>query len=965
MTIAANSYRQRLLLAAACGLVAVAAQPTKAWAQAAPAAPVSTEEVVVTGSRLKVNNATSENPVTVITAEDIAKTGSQTVEDVLQRLPAIGASGIYATTNNGGEGASCTDIRNLGITRTLVLVNGRRFVHSGIFGVDCVDLNNIPLDLVERIEVLKDGASAIYGADAVAGVINIVLKKNYNGTVVHADGYISTHGDDRTGVLGFTTGHNFDHGNVTVSVDYLNREPVAQINRAWATPAISGDSVIGGVVIGSGIPPAGRIFSDSNCCLPGQVTVPGSGDLIALGNGKYANYNRVLDAYNYGQEQYLNGGLEKWDFTGLGHYDINDNVTAYVETYFTHKETRTQLAAQPVTGGLNSSLPDAFVVPAGNPYLEQLFGADSGPVDLYKRVSEFGDRVNDNSTDTYQVTGGFEGSLGYGWDYTTFFTYGRSDATIVSLNEVNFQKLEQEVGFEATTPTAAQVNAIEAYNLATYGAAFYNPSTFGVYNPNSCAGSPGCVQINPFGPGAISSAGAAYAKFNETATSVFSLRTFGGSVTNNDLYDLPFGPLGVSLGAEHRREFGEYNPDSLVQSGVTLENSQEPTNGAFDTTEIFGELKIPILAHLPGAEDLHINLGGRFYDYNTFGSGETWKAGFNYTPITGIRFRGNIGDAFREPAINELYGGQALSFNTATDPCAFASTYGGKAGNVIAKCASEIPGYNPATFQQLGNGQVQTITGGNPQLQPETARTETVGMVLEPPMVPRLSFTVDYWRTKIENSIGSVATQDILDGCYTGSAPSFCADIAPRAAQNQLNTVSAVNMNLGVTKTSGIDFGGNYTLLLPGYGSISFNDDFELLLTYVSQNLPNGPFINYAGLEQFTANPTAQPLRRNVATVAWNYNDFTFTYTNRFAAHMGLYPESSYVSGIQLATGSPNIDYSDIDLTYGHGGLTLNLGVQNLFDKDPPFLPDGATNTNVSFYDVLGRVVYIKTTYKF
>jgi iron complex outermembrane recepter protein len=949
MTIAANSYRQRLLLAAACGLVALAGQPTRAWAQISgapqPESPaVASEEVVVTGSRLKTTNATSENPVTVVTSADIARSSAQTIEDVLQKLPAIGSSGVYGVTNNGGQGASCTDIRNLGINRTLVLVNGRRFVHTGNFGFDCVDLNNIPLALVDRIEVLKDGASAVYGADAVAGVINIILKKNFSGTELRVNGSIATDvGDARTGELSATTGANFDRGNVTLSIDYENEEPVMQKDRPWAVPVQGNNTVGKPSTLGSGIPPSGFVFDDSNSTHPlpnGTTFFPAVGKTTPFTGGP-------SQRYDYGKDQYLSQQLEKESFVGTGHYDFNDNITGFLETYFTHRTSEAQLAPQPVTGGLTSNVPDAFVIPAGNPYLTQLFGADQGAVDEYKRVAEFGDRASGSSADTFQINTGIEGTLGWGWDYSTFFTYGESDNVLTASNEVNFARLEQEVGFkqEPAPPGTA------------------DPSTFGVYDPSVCVAANGCVLINPFGPGSISQAGANYAKFTEVATSKFTLRTFGGSVTNNDVYDLPYGPLGVTLGAEHRRESGEYSPDNLVDSGVTLENAQSPTKGAFSVSELYGEVKIPILTNLPFAKDLHVDLGGRFYDYNTFGSGETWKAGFNYTPFDGIRFRGSIGDAFRQPSVQELFGGQSLSFNTAGDPCANSKSYGSKAGIVAANCAAQ--GINVNTFNQLGNQQVQTITGGNPNLNPETARTETIGTVIEPPFIPRLAITADYWRTKIANEIGTVQTQDILDGCYTsaGFSNPFCQLIAPRVAGQQLSTVTATDQNLGELRTDGMDIGATYTYLLPAYGSLTFQTDLQLLFDYKFQNLPNGPFINNAGMLNVQNDGSGLPRQRDNTNITWNYGDFSFGYEFRILSGVENYPILNPKTNINVGEGT--IIYHDINLNYTHRGISVNVGVNNLLDKAPPFVFDTATNTDPSVYDIFGRVVYVKTTIKF
>ncbi len=949
------------MIGAALAQSAPAAQPQQPPSAGFPngadsAVSNSTENIVVTGSRLKTTNATSESPVTIVTSAQIEHSSAQTIEEVLQQLPSVGTSGLYGGTNNGGEGASCTDIRNLGLTRVLVLVNGRRFVHSGIFGVDCVDLNNIPLSLIESIEVLKDGASTVYGADAVAGVINIKLKNNFNGTTFKADGSIGTdNGNGRDGTFSATTGHAFDKGNIVASVDYENRSPVQQRDYSFANPVFQ-TNVAGAVnTTGSSTPLGTRVTADGNNTSP---DAPVGTRYVGTPGGPVTKFT-TADRFNLGQEPYLAGALERESFTSLGHYDFTDNIEGYLETYFTHKRTFTQLSPQPVTGGLNTNVvPDAFVVPAGNPYLTALFGANSGPVDIRHRVGEFGDRDNIASTNTFQFNGGFKGQIGWGWDYDTFFTYGESDNTIQSTGEVNFARLEQEVGFQASTDPAALANA------ALNG----DPTTLGIYNPNVCQAAQGCVLINPFGKGAISQAGVNYARFTETATSQFSLRTFGGSVSNSNVVDLPFGPLGVALGVEHRREAGAYNPDNLVGTGVTLENSQSPTNGAFDVTELYGETKIPLLKDLPGAKDLHIDLGGRFFAYNTFGTGEVWKISGNYTPITGIRFRASIGTSFRQPSINELFGGQALSFNGAFDPCdsnQIRSYSGAAQANVRANCLRQ--GVNPATFQAI-NSQVQTITGGNPLLNPETSRVETLGVVLNPPFIPRSALTVDYFRYKIANSIGAVDTQTILDDCYTspGLSNPFCRGITPRAAQQQLNTVSAINQNLGVTREDGLEVGLTYSYPTTSYGVFSFQNDAAFVFEYLSQNVPNGPFINYAGsIGSPSLYGTGYPRLRDNLSLGWSLGDFSFGYRMRYISSLKFYPYLAAPLSQYAHSATDEVFYHDITASYTYGNLAATIGVDNLFDKTPPFVFDTSTNTDPQVYDILGRVVYVKTTFRF
>jgi iron complex outermembrane receptor protein len=899
------------------------------------------QDIVVTGSRIATSNTTSEAPVTVVTSKQIAQSSSQTVQDVLRKLPTIGTSGNFATTNNGGQGSSCLDIRNLGITRTLILVDGKRVVHSGIFGIDCVDLDNVPVAMIDRIEILKDGASSIYGADAVAGVINIILKKNFVGTQINLGGDITASGDDREGQISGTTGFDFaqGRGNFALSGSYLDRGPVAQRDRDWANPIPQNNVLATTQRFGSSIPLGGRVFDSPNSANP----VIGGGSLLAQGNGRFRPFSNATDRFNFGDYQYLSGSVRTANVAGSSHFDVNEQITAYVNGFYTHKETRTQLAPQPVTGALGGGLPDVFVVPAGNPY--NPFGED---VSMFRRVGEFGPRHADTSQDTYQITGGLRGNLGHGWDYDAFYLYGKSQNTIRSNNEVNYQRLEQEMGFRQTNDPAAA-----------------DPSAAGVYDPTVCPASSGCVLANPFGPNSISQGAVNYARFTERAQATFFLRDVGVNLTNSKVFSLPYGPVGVAFGVDHRGEQGSYHPDPLVVSGVTLENSQQPTAGGFNTTEVYGEARIPILANLPGVKDLSSDISGRFSNYNTFGSAETWKAGLNYTPVEDIRFRANIGTAFRQPSINELFGGQALSFNQGNDPCAQIGTYGAAAGIVGANCARQGLGQN---FTQT-NSQVRTIQGGNPNLQPETARTYTIGTVIQPRWVKNLSATVDYWHTRIQRSISSLTTQAVLDGCYTSAnlLGPLCNDVARRDGAGQLTTVTAINQNLGVTRTNGIDFELNYLIRLGGGHTLSLQNDFTDTLGYTAQNVPNGQFINYNGRILYSGNPpTGYARYRDNATVTYAKGGFSFGYTMRYIDGMTLNNGlTDAVAGINRTVKTNEVFYHDIVATYAWRKISLIAGIDNLLDRTPPFTPDAATNSDPSVYDFYGRLFYLKTQFRF
>jgi len=938
-----------------------------AAAQTAPAvtaptganAPSSSESITVTGTRIKTSNATSDAPITVISAAQIAQSSAQTLEDVLTKLPEVGTGGVYSSTNNGGDGSSCIDLRNLGIERTLVLVDGKRFVHTA-GGVDCVDLNNIPLALVDRIEILKDGASTTYGADAVAGVINIILKHNFKGVTFKADGAIATTaGDDRTGNLSATAGTTFDHGNFVVSAEYLNRGPVYQANRSYGLNPVQSNNPLGSgpQETGSFYTPNGTVLSDVNTTnLNNWDTLENSINKSGTGSTPYLGLNS--QRYDFGADQVLSGSLEKESLTSLGTYDFNENVSGYLEEFYTHKKTGQQLAPQPVAGavGTLAGLPDAFIVPEGNPYLTQLLGADSGPVDLYKRMTQFGDRQYDQFSDTFQFNGGFKGTVRDSWDYELFFQFGQSDNQLETFNSINFQRLEQEVGFQQTTATADQIAAIEA---VTGG---FDPLTFGVYNPAVCVAANGCVLTNPFGQN-MSAAAVNYAKFTQVDTAQDTLKVYGGTLTNSDVYDLPSGPVGVSFGVEHRSETGEFSPDALVQTGVTETAPAQPTQGGFNVTEVYGETLVPLLKDLPGAKDLHVDIGGRYFNYNTFGSGETWKVSGVYEPVTGIRIRATDGTAFRQPSITDLYEGQSISYVGAADPCGALSTYTASQQAIIkTNCLKQ--GINPATFTQIGS-QIQTIVGGNPDLQPETARTQTVGLVLTPPFIPRSSLTFDYYRTKIANNIGSVDTQDIVNGCYESanfSSP-FCKFVNPRLATGQLSTVVGTNENLGVERTEGLDIGLNYAYPLRSYGSIAFSNEATYVFKFQSQNLPDGPFIGDNGTIGTSLYSQGFPRLRDNFSVDYRLNDFQFGYRMRYIDGMLFYP---LLTPSQVASyRTPAVFYHDIVASYDWRNFNFVAGIDNIFNKQPPYVNDTTTNTDPNVYDILGRVVYLKSTLRF
>ena len=946
---AAPSSANTSVLGAGTQLAQIAPLPfasTTAPLNASAGSP-ATENVQVTGSRLRTSNTTSAAPITVITSAQITQSSAQTLEDVLRKIPSIGTQGIFGSTNNGGNGASCIDLRNLGINRTLVLVDGRRFVHTPDgTGSDCVDFDTIPLAMVDRVEILKDGASTIYGADAIAGVINVILKKNFVGTQINVGGNVSASGDDKQGDIQGTTGFDFaqGRGNVALSGRYLDRGPILQKDRDWATPAAAADAGGPGdpYTIGSGYPVAGRIFG---------AGLPKSGDTVISNqlqpfqntyNGAGINPN-INGRYDFGATQQLSDRETQGNFAGNSHFDINDHATVYLQGFYTHKATQEQLSGQPITGNPNTG--QSFDIPQGNPFAEAL-GLNE-ELQEYRRDTDFATRVYKTSSDTWQLTGGVRGNIIGNYNYDLYYSYGRAVNTITTDGQINFTHLEQTVGFQSLNDPGN----IDA----------------GTYNTQVCI-SP-CALGNPFGAGNYSAAAARYATFSSVERATYQFRDIGGTVTNNKIVQLPYGPLGVAIGFEHRGEQGSDRPDPIIQTGQSTAAISAPTGGGFNVTEAFGELQIPILKNLVGVKDLSGNISGRWSDYNTFGSVENYKLSLNYSPTRDIRFRANVASGTRQPAISEAFGGDTLSFNTANDPCGQVSSYGALAGIVGANCTKQ--GVGPSSGYKSSSTQIATITGGNPNLQPETSHTYTIGTVITPRWTPALAITVDYFHTKIANQINSLNTQFIADSCYTSvnfSSPQ-CAAVGARTATGQISTVSAVETNLGEVHTNGIDADISYLIRLGGGNNIQLSTDLTDTIGYTEQLVPGGPFVNLKGrLSTVSTNIlslSGYPVIRDNSTITYSKGGFSFSWTLRYIDGLLYNNGGDADPTVNRFTRTNEVFYHDIEATYNWKKFQVVAGIDNVFDRTPPFVIGTGTNTEPAVYDVIGRLFYAKLQFRF
>ncbi|MCX2561640.1 TonB-dependent receptor [Acetobacter farinalis] len=878
------------------------------------------ENVVVTGSFLRQGRNTSPNPVQIISARDIQQTGVTSVGDFLQRMPSIGSSGRSNADTNGGDGISCTDLRNLGSNRVLVLIDGKRMTQSGDSTMSCVDLNTLPVMAVQSVEILKDGGSELYGADAVSGVINIKLRHNLTTGGVNLRGDITQRGDNRTGLISAYKGFNFDHdrGNITVFGQYDTQGGVMQKDRAWSRyPQANNPANPSSVMYGSGTATSGKFFDPNTGA--SLYNSDNQGGLIPYSKSSRYNYNKDSSLLNQTQNASLMGDA---------HYNFDKHFTLYSNVLYSHKTSWTQIAPMPATGSVPpSDLPSSILIPTDYP------GNTSGEeLQMYRRMAEFGPRKSESAIDSLTAKVGASGEIAAGWMYDASFTYGSTMASYQTSGVGNYANLLREWGLQS----------------ATAG----DPASDLIYNPNACAGYAGCVPSSALAT--LSPNAANYANYTQHDHSQYTMRDTNMRIHNDHVVKMPYkggGDLGIALGMEHRGEQMSYRPDALIQQGGSLTNTVAATSGGFDVSEAYLEGNLTLLHNVPFAKNLSIDGQGRYSTYNTFGSTYNWKAGINWAPTQDVAFRGTLGTSFRQPSVSEMYGGTVMSYLGANDPCDMTQigTYGGRQAAVMANCMKN--NINPNTFQQSGSGQVPTLIGGNPKLRPEVGRTYTFGATFTPHWVRGLSTSASFWHYRVSDTIGALSTQYVLDGCYTGSAPGMCQYVN-RLGNGQINTVSALNANLGALTTSGVDWDLSYRFRVSDADWFLVENNFQRLVSYKQQQIPGGEHYNYLGSITYQANGTSNPTVRDYASLSWHHNNFSVTYMMQYMSGMhwndGSY--TIYKSDGYGRVKTPAMVLQDLTFNYNYKRWNLQFEIQNLADKQPPFLVDTSSNSNSATY---------------
>ena len=957
----ASSMITGVALLWATAAVAQAAPPAQA---SVPGDPSSTEgtqvqELIVTGSHIARLQVEASIPVAVISAQAIQNVGQTNVLDALRDLPIAGQSADRMASNflNSGNGEATVNLRNLGPDRTLVLINGRRSV--GVPGSSAVDLNNIPVDLIDHVEIATGGASAIYGSDAVAGVVNIILKNNFTGLSVHAEDMFSSRGDGNTPLISVLAGKDFldGKGHITANFTYTKSDAVPSSARAYSR----NDSPTG-----SAYTPQGAFF-DAN---GNAYTFDSNNNVIPYTGAPSQRYNRA-------SERLLATPVERYSGAILGHYDISPAVQAYGE--FMYNKTKASGHVEPLavddggTQGQSVYNFDGSAYPGisiNDPYVPPAIaaGAPAGSyLDFHKRSNGIFDRSPHDDRDYYRGVVGVKGDLGSGWKFDVSFEHS-------------------QVRDETTN---------QAILMTNYGAALQAITLNGqIVCADPVARAAGCVPINPFGNQPYT---AAQLKFLSTYTGqgvvipgaqpgqhvdadflqnnyqdVLSLDVTGS------LFRLPNGPLGIALGGEfHREEVSEIF-DPFTKSGLSSQQLNGDEYGHYDSKEAFVEINAPIFGNHPWVYEFSLEGAARYANYTTVGGVWTYKGGGTYAPTPDIRFRAIYARAVRAPNLNDLYAPQANTAQQVVDPCDQDQGLGSDSQGVTtptiplpAGCSS-VPGIanylktHPNFAYTLA--QVQTIfglEGGNANLKSEATNTFTAGATFTPRFLPNFILTADYYSIKVNNAVALIDPQTSVNQCFAGESQ-FCG-LVHRNANGFITEVDEVNINAASYDVAGVDVQAIYNFSTHLFGATErVGLDFYYNHKFKQEQTPfaGGPVSNELGTADTYASQQLGSGFRDQFTFNANYGigpvsvHYRLKFLGPVTASEGAYHIGAYT-------------YSDLQVKYDvNHRLQFYVGANNLFDRQPPFVAGGdsqwpGTNTVADSYDLLGRMIYVGATANF
>ncbi|WP_180961105.1 MULTISPECIES: TonB-dependent receptor [unclassified Shewanella] len=919
MTLTASAIRKSFIAIAASS-VALSGFALAEDAAEGNTAEEKVERIQVTGSRIKRADLETSSPVTVIDASAILASGATSIDDILQQMTSTGGAMVNAAVNNGSGGDASINLRGLGSNRTLVLVNGRRMIASGTGAASTVDLNTIPVSMIQRVEVLKDGASAIYGTDAIAGVVNVILKRDFDGFEMNVQTGMSGHGDADESSIDFTIGNTFDKGNVVINAQYTKRGEASQADRDFSNCPIAETGAAGDKSLycgGSSYAQGGHVWGDMNFGITptgpdkeyaigdsgeyGEYVDNGEGkakfkyfdgkseaDLSGRG-GEYHDFKND-DKYNYAKDSYLYTPMERLNLSFSGTYELSDTITFFSEAMYSKRWSEQQMAPQPIW---NNSAWEYKPKAAGGFMTDDLLPWVKAGEELSygRRMVESGSRDFSQVVDTVRVVVGLEGEFANGWTWDASYNKGKNDSV----------------------DTLANLHNIGSINDAVL------EGDFDPFLQSSWEGE----SIAPF----------IYTEVNSGGSEL----DIASATISGDIVDLPAGTMGFAAGYEYRKESAHYTPDSLTAQGLANDPRVEATAGSFDVNEVYAEIAIPLLSDLPLAQQVDLSAAMRYFDYSTFGSDNTWKVGLTWRVFDDLMIRGGQSTAFRAPTVDELFGGKSPSFDQIV---------------------------HPATEQT----QAEVTVGGNPLLTPEEADITTVGLVYSPNFVDGLSFTLDYYDIAISNTITSVDSNYIANQCLDANGSTINTGTALCQASNiSIDATGRIKFdnglqNIGETNTAGYDI--NVAYAFEGLGlDWKAGLDTSILDKYEEFD-QDGNAVDYKGY--ITGGVGAYAEFKTNFNLKASGDDWSATYEARYIDGMDSFACKDDTAGC-YAPSVDSIVYHDLSATYDvTNTVRLSGGVNNILDEEPPYYTgNNDSNTDPYTYDVLGRYFFVRASVKF
>ena len=918
------------------------------------------EEIIVTGSRIPRNrDFVSTSPLTTIDKLEFRLTGTTNVEDTLNTLPQV-TPDLGRFSNNAGNGSATVNLRGLGANRSLVLLNGRRFISFGVDGA--VDLNNFPPALLDRVEIVTGGASAVYGSDALTGAVNFITRDAFEGLEVGAQYDVTDRGDGDVIDVNVAGGLGFlgDRGHVSGFLNYNDRDSIFQSKRSFATVELF-ENIFTGELLPSGSVrnPAGTI--------PDPVTVGGepAPDGITFNrDGTPRPFRDPEDQFNFAPFNYLQVPQERLMAAMFADLDLNKNSRLYSELMFVDNEVALELAPTLNARFVQVNLDNPFVTPELRQVLVDFFDPDADGIAefiLEKRFLEFGSRMDSVDTDVYRAVFGYDANIGETWRVDAYLSYSKSDRVDTSLNEGLLSRLRQSL--------------------------LVDPVTGQCFDTRD-----GCQPANVFGEENISPEAAGFILAPPLVFETDIEQTIFGASTVGDLVALPDGELSVAAGIEIRDEqFGQTSGIRDVGTDLLGSFASRPVSGEYDLKEVFVELYAPLLDGRPFARYLAIEGGYRYTDHSIAGSFDSWKLSAEWEPFEGVRFRGSRQQAVRAPNIDEYFAPEITEINSTiaefADLCS-ASFMPIEAGLTDVCIAQGIPAPELGVYKATPFFPTMTTIGGNPALDPEESETITAGLVLQPRTLPGLQLSIDYYSIEIDNAIEGVGPFDTALLCFAINNPDepMCQAIERDSVSFNISSVTGGPRNVARLRTEGFDLQLSLDHELPrslalfdGAASLRWWFLGNHTTEHGVQETPAIDFRDCAGNFGFPCDTSSfgtLPEFKTRTRVTYFSGPLSLSFQWRWIDGM----ENAFlVHGLDLF-GIPrdqvnfavpaigNESYYALSFDYAiNDTVTMYGGINNLTDNDPPILGGaaGAANTDPSTYDVYGRRYFLGVTARF